>query len=150
MIDAEKYFISIKPNWISTFLNDSFALQWKIVESTFNTLILNCVISSNLDIERIQIKTLISFQTLRNLIDTMQKLRFSADFSDFIRNKPLWLNQLVRLNKAVLYNEELVYAGIVDYCHLSKSAGEMLDYDKVTEKFDISPNNSSFIEFTKL
>ena len=44
-----------------------------------------------------------------------------------------------------LYNEELV-----DYCHLINLAGKILDYDKVTEKFDILPNNSSFIEFTKL
>ena len=31
--------------------------------------------------------------------------------------KPLWLNKLVRLNKAVFYNEELVNSGIVDYGH---------------------------------
>ena len=67
-----------------------------------------------------------------------------------IQNKPLRLNKLVRLNKAVLYNEEFVNAGIVDYGHLINSAGELLDYDGVTEKFHISPNNSSFIEFIKL
>ena len=40
---------------------------------------------------------------------------------------------MVRLNKAVLYNEEFVNAGIVDYGHLINSAGELLDYDKVIE-----------------
>ena len=67
-----------------------------------------------------------------------------------IQNKPLWLNKLVRLNKTVLFNELFVNAGIVDYGHLINSAGELLDYDGVTKKFDIPPNNSSFIEFTKL
>ena len=50
----------------------------------------------------------------------------------------------------MLYNEEFVNAGIVDYGHLINSAGEILDYDGVTKKFDIPPNNSSFIKFTKL
>ena len=67
-----------------------------------------------------------------------------------IQNKPLWLNKLVRLNKAVLYNEEFVNAGIVDYGHLINLAGEILDYDGVTIKFDIPLNNSFFIEFTIL
>ena len=67
-----------------------------------------------------------------------------------IQNKPLWLNKLVRLNKTVLYNEVFVNAGIVDYGHLINSAGELLDYDGVTKKFDIPPSNSSFIEFNKL
>ena len=57
---------------------------------------------------------------------------------------------MVRLNKAVLYNEEFVNAGIVDYGHLINSAGEILDYDRDTEKFHIPRNNSSFIEFIKL
>ena len=58
---------------------------------------------------------------------------------------------MVRLNKAVLYNEEYVNdAGIVDYGHLINSAGEILDYDGVTEKFHIPRNNSFFIEFIKL
>ena len=67
-----------------------------------------------------------------------------------IQNKPLWLNKLVRLNQAVLYNEEFFNAGIVDYGHSINLAGKILDYDRVIEKFDIPPNNSSFIEFTKL
>ena len=49
-----------------------------IVKSTVKTPILNCVISSNLIVERIQIKKLIRFRTLRNLIDTMQKLHSCA------------------------------------------------------------------------
>ena len=60
------------------------------------------------------------------------------------------VNKLVLLNKAVLYNEEFVNARIVDYDNLINSAGETLDNDRVTKKFDIPPNNSSFIEFTKL
>ena len=36
-------------------------------------------------------------------------------FVQFVKNKPLWLNRLVRLNKAALYNEELVNAEIIDY-----------------------------------
>ena len=59
---------------------------------------------------------------------------------------------MVRLNKAVLYNEEFVHVhtGIVDYGHLINSAGTILDYDRVTKKFDFPPNNSSFVEFSKL
>ena len=57
---------------------------------------------------------------------------------------------MVRLNKAVLYNEEFVNAGIVDYGHLINSAGEIFNYDRVAKKFAIPPNNSSFIEFTQL
>ena len=59
----------------------------------------------------------------------MQKLRSSACLCNPIQNKPLWLNKLVRLNKAVLYNEEFVNAGIVDCGHLINSASELLDYD---------------------
>ena len=149
MIDIGKYFLSLKAKWINTFLDDNFDSQWKIVESTVKTPILNCVISSNLNIEHAQM-ILIPFQTLRNLIDTMQKLYSYTCLCEPIQNKPLWLNKLVRLNKAVLYNEEFVNAGIVDYGHFINSAGELLDYDGVTKKFDIPPNNSSFIEFTKL
>ena len=136
MVDVEKHFLSLKAKWINTFLDDNFVSQWKIVESTFKTPILNCVISSNLNIEHVQIKKL----TLRNLINTMQKLYSYACLCEPIQNKPLWLNKLVRLNKAVLYNEELVNAGIVDYGHLINSAGEILDHDRVTKKFDIPPN----------
>ena len=74
MVDVNKYFLSLKAEWIYTFLDNNFALQWKIVESTVKTLILNCVISSNLNIEHVHIKKLIPFRTLRNLIITMQKL----------------------------------------------------------------------------
>ena len=49
-----------------------------------------------------------------------------------------------------MYNEEFVNAGIADYGHLINSAGEILDYDGVTEKFHIPRNSSSFIEFIKL
>ena len=71
----------------------------------------------------------------------------------FVRTYPkqtLWLHKLVRLNKAVLYNKEFFNVRIVDYGYLIDSAGKILDYDRVTKKFDIPPNNSSFIEFTKL
>ena len=37
----------------------------------------------------------------------------------------------------------------VNYGNLINSAGETLDYDKVTDRLDISPNNSFFIEFIK-
>ena len=80
---------------------------------------------------------MIPFRTLRNLIITMQKLYSYTCLCEPIQNKLLWLNKLVRLNKAVLYNEEFVNAGIVDYGHLINSAGEILDYDGVTEKFHI-------------
>ena len=36
-------------------------------------------------------------------------------FVQFVKNKPLWLNKLVRLNKAALYNDELVNTEIIDY-----------------------------------
>ena len=124
-------------------MDDNFVSQRKIVESAVMTPILNCVISSNLNIEHVQIKKLIPFRTLRNLINTMQKLYSDTCLCEPIQKKTLWLNKLVRLNKAVLYNEEFVNAGIVDYGHLINSAGEILDYDGVTKKFDIPPNNSS-------
>ena len=57
---------------------------------------------------------------------------------------------MLRLNKAVLYNEEFVNAEIVDNGHLINSAGEILDCDRITKKFDIPSNNSSFIGFSKL
>ena len=44
-------------------------------------------------------------------------------------SKPFWLKRLVRLNKAVLYSEEIVIARILDYGYLINSAGEILDYD---------------------
>ena len=150
MVDVEKYFLSLKGKWINTFLDDNFVSQWKIVKSTVKTPILNCVISSNLNIEHVQIKKLIPFRTLRNLVNTMQKPYSYACLCEPIQNKPLWLNKLVRLNKAVLYNEEFVNPRIVDYGHLINSAGEILDYDRVTKKFDSPPNNSSISEFTKL
>ena len=91
---------------------------------------------------------MIPFQTLKNLIDTTQKLCSSACLCKPIQNIPLLLNKLVRLNKAVL-QKKLVNASIIDYGHLINSAGEILDYDKVTKKFDIPPNNSSFTESLK-
>ena len=80
----------------------------------------------------------------------MQKLYSYTCLYETTQNKPLSLNKLIRLNKAVLHNEEFVNAGIVDYGHLINSAGEMLDYDGATEKFHIPRNNSSFIEFIKV
>ena len=68
----------------------------------------------------------------------MQKQRSFACYCNLIQNKLLWLNKLVRLNKAVLYNEELINVGIFDYDHLINSAGEILNYDGVTKKFDLS------------
>ena len=56
-------------------------------------------------------------------------------------------NSLPKFTAAVLYNEKFVNAGIVDYGHLINSAGEILNYDRVTKKFDIPPNKASFIEF---
>ena len=106
--------------------------------------VLNCVINSNQNIDHVQIKKLIPFRTLRKFIDTMQKLSSSSCLCNPIQNKPLWLNKLVRLNKAVLYNEEFVNAGIIDYGHLVHSAGETLEYDKATKKFDIFSKNSFF------
>ena len=125
-------------------MDDNFTSQWKIVESTVKTPILNCVIRSNLNIKDVQIKKLILlFRTLRNLINIIQNLYSSACLCEPIQNKSLWLNKLVRLNKAVLYNKEFVNAGILDY---DNSEGKILDYDRATEKFDIPPNNFSFIE----
>ena len=49
-----------------------------------------------------------------------------------------------------IYNEELVNAKTIDYCHLINLAGELLDYDKVTEEFDIPPKTYSLIELTQL
>ena len=114
MVDVEKYFLSLRAKWINTFLDDNFASQWKIVKSTAKTPILNCVTSSNLNLETFQIKKLVPFRTLRNIINTMQKLHSYACLCEPILNKPIWLNKLVRLNKAVLYYEEFVNAGIVD------------------------------------
>ena len=92
MVDVEKYFLSLKAKWINTYLDDNFVLQWKIIESTVKTPILNCVISSNLNIEHVQIKKLIPFRTLRNLNITMQQLYSYACLCEPIQNKPLWLN----------------------------------------------------------
>ena len=69
-------------------MDDNFASQLKIVKSTINTPISICVTNSNLNIEHIQIKKLIPIQTLRNLIDTMQKLSSSACLCDSIQSKP--------------------------------------------------------------
>ena len=88
-------------------MDNNFALQWKFVESTVNTPILNCVIDSNLNIEHVQIKKLIFFRTLRNLINIIKNLYSYACLCNPIQNKPLWRNKLVRLKKAVMYNEEL-------------------------------------------
>ena len=52
MVDVEKYFLGLKAKRINTFLDDNFASQWKIVESTVKTPVFNCVVSSNLNIER--------------------------------------------------------------------------------------------------
>ena len=93
---------------------------------------------------------MIPFWTLRNLNINMQKLYSYTCLCKPIQSKPLWLNKLVCLNKAALYNEEFVNAGIVDYGQLINSAGEILDYDRVIEKFDIPPNNCFFIVYTKL
>ena len=103
MVDVEKNFLSLKAKWINTFSDDNFASQWKIVESTVKTPLLNCLISSNLNVEHVQIKKLIPFRTLRNLINTMQKLYSYTCLCEPIQNKPLWLNKLVRLNTVRLY-----------------------------------------------
>ena len=90
MVDVEKYFLSLKAKWINTYLDDNFASLWKIVESTLKIPTLNWVMSSNLNIKRNQIKKLIPFRTLRNLINTMQKLYSYACLCEPIQNKPLW------------------------------------------------------------
>ena len=74
MVDVEKYFLTLKAKWINIFLDDNFVSQWKIVESTVKTFLLNCVICSNLNNEHVQIKKLIPFWALRALTDSMQKL----------------------------------------------------------------------------
>ena len=55
MVDVEECFLSLKEKLISTFLDDNFVSQWKIVEFTINTPILNSVVSSNLNNKHIQI-----------------------------------------------------------------------------------------------
>ena len=65
MVDVEKYFLSLKAKWINTFLDDNFVSQWKIDKSTVKTPILNCFISSSLNIEHVQIKKLIRFWTFK-------------------------------------------------------------------------------------
>ena len=102
MVDVEKYFLSLKAKWINTFLDDNFVSQWKIVESTVKTPILNCVLSSNLNFEHVQIKKLIPLRTLRNLINTTQKLYSYTCLYEPIQKKTLWPKKLVRLNKAVV------------------------------------------------
>ena len=87
---------------------------------------------------------MIPFRVSKNLINTMQKLYSCACLCKPIQNKPLWLNKLVRLNKAVLYNKEFVKPGIIDCGHLINSIGEVLDYDRFTEKFNIPSSNPSF------
>ena len=86
MVDVEKYFLSLKTKWIKTFLDDNFASQWKIVASQWKLLHSG---SSNLNIEHVQIKKLIPFRTLRNLINTMQKLYSYAYLREPVQNKPL-------------------------------------------------------------
>ena len=51
-----------------------------------------------------------------------------------------------------VYNQtvDFVEKTCPNYGHLINSAGEIMDYDRFTKKFDISPNSSFFIEFTKL
>ena len=62
MVNVKIHFIRLKVKWISVFFfDDSFASQWKLVESTVETLILNSVLSSILNIEHFQIKKLIPF-----------------------------------------------------------------------------------------
>ena len=129
MVDVEKYFLSLNAKWINTFLYTNFTSYWKIVESTVKTPIFHCVVSSNLYIEHVQIKKLISFRTLRTITNAVLKLFYYTCLCEPIQNKPFWLNKLVCSNKAVLYNEEFVNAGIVDYGHLINSAGEILDYE---------------------
>ena len=70
MLDVEKHIFSLKVKWMSAFLDNSFASQWKFVESVANAPISNCVISSNLNIEHVQIKKF--FELLRKLINAMQ------------------------------------------------------------------------------
>ena len=61
----------------------------------------------------------------------------------FARTHPEQANKLVRLNKSVLYNEVFVNAEIIDYGQLINSAGEILNYDRVTK-------NLIFLQITLL
>ena len=94
MVDVDQYFLRLKAKWINTFLDDNFVLQWKIVESTVKTPILSCVISSNLNIEHVQIKKLIPFRILRNLFNTMQKLYSYTCLCEPIQKKTIMAKEV--------------------------------------------------------
>ena len=65
-------------------------------------------------------------------------------------DKPLWLNKLLRYRRKTLFNEEFVNAGIFDYGHIINLDVELMQYDSIAQKFDLTANNVSFIQFIKL
>ena len=62
----------------------------------------------------------------------------------------LWLNKLVLDNKKPLFEQEFVEAGIIDYFQLVGPFNGYMSYDELANKYQLLPNNISFIKYIKL
>ena len=110
---------------------------------------LNCALLSNLNVEQNQMKNFIPFRALRNLIDTARKLdKCTSLCRAAVRDKQnlFGLNNLLRYRRKAIFNEEFVNAGIF-WFRSHNSDGELMQYDSIAQKFDLTANNVLFIQF---
>ena len=64
----------------------------------------------------------------------------------------LWftVNKLVSYPNKPLLNQEFFNAGLFDYHQQLNSENEMYSHDEMAPKFELNPNNFSFIKYIKL
>jgi len=135
------------------FFNDECMLPWKKIECIISCSDINYVIRSNLNVEHKQIKCLIPFRSVRNLIYryTIKKIMFGSGLCVIAEGyRPLWLNKMVRCNNKSLFFGEMVNAGIIDYGHLLGLDGIIMEYNDVAIAYGLEPNNRDFVKFIKL
>ena len=106
------------------------------------------ILRSNLRANNSIIKDLASTRITRNAIKVLKLI--VDKIPNPLADRCLWFNKLVRYQSKLLLIEEFFNAGIFDYHPLLNSENEMYSYDEMAAKFELNPNNFSFVTYIKL
>ena len=82
-----------------------------------------------------------AIKVLKLIVDEVQNL---------LANRFLWFNKLVRYQNKPLLIEILCNAGMFNHHPLLNLENEMYSYDETAAKFELNPNNFSFIKHITL
>ena len=145
MIDIKQYILALKFKWVNRLIDKSYTANWKLVENLcigedyFFT-----ILRSNLRANNIIIKNLALTRFTRNTTRVLKLI--VDDVQNPLADGFLWFIKLGKYHNKPLLIEEFLNAGIFDYDQVLNSENEMYSYDKMAAKFELNPNNFSFIK----